>query len=34
VRTISAIDDVRFCTDDSTLDLMRKIYSELPTEHL
>ena len=34
VRTIKAIDDVRFSTDDSTLDLMRKIYSELPSERL
>lgn len=32
VRTVEAIDDVRFSPDDFTLDLMRKIYSELPSE--
>jgi branched-subunit amino acid aminotransferase/4-amino-4-deoxychorismate lyase len=34
VRTIKAIDDVRFPIDDSALDLLRKVYAELPGEPL
>jgi branched-subunit amino acid aminotransferase/4-amino-4-deoxychorismate lyase len=34
VRTIRAIDDVQFAIDDPTLDLLRKVYAELPSEQL
>jgi hypothetical protein len=34
VRTVKAIDDVQFPIDDPTLDLMRKVYAELPGEQL
>ena len=34
VRTIKAIDDVRFPVDDPALDLLRKVYAELPGEPL
>jgi branched-subunit amino acid aminotransferase/4-amino-4-deoxychorismate lyase len=34
VRTIKAIDDVQFPIDDPALDLLRKVYAELPGEPL
>ena len=34
VRTIKAIDDVRFPIDDPALELLRKVYAELPGEPL
>jgi branched-subunit amino acid aminotransferase/4-amino-4-deoxychorismate lyase len=34
VRTVKAIDDVQFAIDDPTLDLLRKVYAELPGEPL
>jgi branched-subunit amino acid aminotransferase/4-amino-4-deoxychorismate lyase len=34
VWTIKAIDDVQFAIDDPTLDLLQKVYAELPGEQL
>ena len=34
VRAISAIDGVWYDTEDSTFDLLRKVYSEIPAERL